>query len=265
MGEKKKALVVVRTYPIPAMTGVEVSCTAAISDKGDWLRLFPVPYRFLDDDKRFRKYQWIQVEVTKASDARPESFHLQNAASIQILTEPLPTEQNWQLRKDIVVPLRSPSLCHLQREQQRNGFPTLGIFKPKAIRRLKIESEDPHWSDAQLVALRQGQMFEANARKEELEKIPWNFIYEFTCNDCQCKGHKLSCTDWELGQSYRSWRDRYGEDGWESKLRQRYEQEMIEKYETHFFVGTVHKHPNSWIIVGLFYPPLTPQVGLFGF
>ena len=31
--------------------------------------------------------------------------------------------------------------------------------------------------------------------------------------------------------------------------------EMIEKYDTHFFVGTVHQHPGSWTIVGLFYPP----------
>jgi hypothetical protein len=30
---------------------------------------------------------------------------------------------------------------------------------------------------------------------------------------------------------------------------------MINKYDTHFFVGTVHNHPKNWIIVGLFYPP----------
>jgi hypothetical protein len=29
---------------------------------------------------------------------------------------------------------------------------------------------------------------------------------------------------------------------------------MIEKLDTHFFVGTLHQHPNRWIIVGLFYP-----------
>ena len=34
---------------------------------------------------------------------------------------------------------------------------------------------------------------------------------------------------------------------------------MKERYDTHFYVGTVHGHPNSWIIVGLFYPPKTLQ------
>jgi hypothetical protein len=40
-------------------------------------RLFPVPYRFLDADKRFAKYQRIEVDVIRASqDPRPESYNL---------------------------------------------------------------------------------------------------------------------------------------------------------------------------------------------
>jgi len=38
---------------------------------------------------------------------------------------------------------------------------------------------------------------------------------------------------------------------------------MINKYDTHFYVGTVHQHPDSWIIVGLFYPPKDSQGNLF--
>ena len=41
----------------------------------------------------------------------------------------------------------------------------------------------------------------------------------------------------------------------EEKLRLKYEPEIIEKCDTHFYVGTVHQHPAAWIIVGLFYPP----------
>jgi hypothetical protein len=33
----------------------------AISDDGRWLRIFPVPHRFLSLDQRFRKYQWMDV------------------------------------------------------------------------------------------------------------------------------------------------------------------------------------------------------------
>jgi len=61
------------------------------------------------------------------------------------------------------------------------------------------------------------------------------------------------CTDWEMAQSYRDWRRKYG-DRWEAMFRQRYEREMIEKNDTHFFVGNIHQHPDNWLIVGLFYP-----------
>jgi hypothetical protein len=57
-----------------------------------------------------------------------------------------------------------------------------------------------------------------------------------------------------MGEAWRNWRDQYG-DKWEVKFRQRFETEMIEKLDTHFFVGTLKAYPNVWIIVGLFYPP----------
>jgi hypothetical protein len=71
------------------------------------------------------------------------------------------------------------------------------------------------------------------------------------------------CADWEIGQSWRAWKDTYG-DGWEQALREKYERQMIEKFDTQFYVGTVHQHQGSWIIVGLFYPPKPgPQQELF--
>jgi hypothetical protein len=63
-------------------------------------------------------------------------------------------------------------------------------------------------------------------------------------------------------EAYRRWRQDYGTN-WEQAFRQRFEQEMIEKYDTHFMVGTVHQHPNNWIIVGLFYPPKQETRDLF--
>jgi hypothetical protein len=65
-----------------------------------------------------------------------------------------------------------------------------------------------------------------------------------------------------MGQSWRSWRDTYGEQ-WMDKFRERYEDDMIKKNDTHVYVGTVHQHPDSWIIVGLFYPPKPAMDNLF--
>jgi hypothetical protein len=261
--EIKKVLITVRTYPTPARQGVEVSCTAGITQEGEWIRIFPVSWRLLDNKKKFGKYQWIQVEVTKSSDPRPESYKIKNE-NITILTDRLPCDCAWKERSDIVYKLRSESLCALKEKRDLDGAPTLGFFRPKSIEKLIITPESPNWTDAQLAALRQGNLF-AQAPKEELQKIPYKFQYQFTCDNCNCNGHTLMCSDWEMGQAWRQWEKTYG-DKWEEKFREKYEDDMINKNDTQFYVGTLHGHPGTWIIIGLYYPPFvdaSDQLPLF--
>lgn len=251
--EKRKTLIVVKTYPTPAKKGVEVSCTAGVTEDGQWIRLFPIPYRFLDPDKRFSKYQWIEAEVAKpSSDPRPESHEI-NIDSIKVLSDPLPTVDGWIARKELIEPLKAHCLCCLEEARARDKRPTLGFYKPKRIRRFVIRKDDPDWSESDLNKLRQTSMFDESPNRM-LEKIPYKFIYHVFCDERDCRGHHLSCTDWELCEAYRKWKTQYPDD-WEGKLREKFEREMIERNDTHLFVGTVRVHPASWIIVGLFYPP----------
>jgi hypothetical protein len=74
--ENKKILITVKTYPTPSRKSIEASCTAGITENGEWIRLFPLPFRYLEYGKQFSKYQWIEARVTKASDPRPESFKI---------------------------------------------------------------------------------------------------------------------------------------------------------------------------------------------
>jgi hypothetical protein len=257
---KKRVLITVRTYPVPAQKNIEVSCTAGVTSDGNWIRLFPVPYRFLDYDKRFTKYQWIDVSVTRATqDPRPES-HKINVDTIK-MGDQLSTDNGWRQRKEILRPLMRTSMCQIRRERDDNDFPTLGLFKPGKIKRLLIEADNPEWTSQQLTNLDQTMLFNSNPT-DKLEKIPHKFKYEFQCNDPECRGHTMTCTDWEMAESYRRWRDKYEEE-WETAFRQKYEDEMITKLDTHFYVGTVHKHPTEWIIVGLFYPPRLTIVDMF--
>jgi hypothetical protein len=257
----KRVLITVRTYPTPARRGVEVSCTAGITVNSEWIRLYPLPYRSLDDDRQFVKYQWIEATVIKArSDTRPESY-TPNLDSIKTF-EIMPTTDNWRERRELLKPLIRPSLCAIQNERDREKFPTLGLFKPRKIDRFIIEPAAPAWSAVQLEKLNQTLSLFGNTPQAQLENIPLSFKYEFRCDDNACSGHSLSCTDWELAQSYRKWRHEYG-NGWEIALRQKYETEMINRFDTHFFVGNIHQYPNAWIIVGLFYPLKTTMGDLF--
>ncbi len=257
----KRILITVRTYPTPALQGVEVSCTAGITSDSKWIRLYPIPYRSLNEDRRFTKYEWIDVEVKKArGDVRPESY-TPNLDTIRIGSK-VSRADAWRARREIIKPLLKPSLCEIQKERDQNGSPTLGIFKPGRIDRLVIQATDADWSADQLEKLNQTLSLFHNPPATQLEKIPFNFKYEFHCADTTCTGHSLSCTDWEAGQSYRKWRREYGAK-WEAAFRQKYEQEMVEKFDTHFFVGNLHQFPTAWIVVGLFYPPCPVMGDLF--
>lgn len=249
--EKKKVLITVKTYPLPSRKTIEASCTAGITENGKWIRLFPLPFRYLEHEKQFKKYQWIEASVTKASDPRPESYKV-DLDSIKPLGKPIPTYDNWKLRKEMVLPLESHSLCHLQKTQDETGI-TLGLFKPRCINELIIEPEEsPTWTEDELAALNQQSMFD---RKyvAPLEKIPFKFKYRFFCRDSNCGEHIISITDWEAGQAYRKFRTQYGEK-WETQFRKKFEYEMTYNFDAYFYVGTTRAHKNTWIIIGIFYP-----------
>lgn len=150
-------------------------------------------------------------------------------------------------------------MCCLREQRDAKKFPTLGFFKPWQVKRLIIEATDePDWTDEQRTRLRQLEAQPSMFRQPlttELEKVPFTFIYEFRCDHNTCTGHRMSCTDWEMGESYRNWRKDYG-GNWQSAFRATYETRMLES-DLHFYVGTVAAHPGEWIIVGLFYPPAT--------
>lgn len=255
--QPQRVLVTVRTYPTPARKGIEVSCTAGITDGGQWIRLFPIPYRFMEPDQRFQKYQWIESLVKKANDGRRESY-TPDLDSLRVVSDVLPRTNEWAGRRQLVAPVIGPSMCHLQRDlrgHRRTGA-TLGLVKPRSIDRLIIRPDNPEWSAEDLARLRQYPLW-GTAPKRELEKMPMKFTYRFHCEDAACRGHNLRCTDWEMAQTYRRWRQVYGPD-WERPFRQRWEDEMANKNDTHFYVGTHSLYP-TWMVVGLFYPPRTAQ------
>ena len=105
-------------------------------------------------------------------------------------------------------------------------------------------------------------MFGDDARrpKNPLEKIPFIFRYVFTCDEPACHSHTVMCADWEMASLYRNCRREYG-DKWEPKFRQKYEATMIQKLDTQFFVGTVHRW-STWIIIGVFYPTRESQTSI---
>lgn len=260
---RERILITVKAYPNPSQKYIEAVCIAGVTRANQWIRLYPVSYRFLDYDQQFRTYAWIDADVSKSKDHRPESHYI-DVDSIQVVGN-IDTARKWEERKKLLLPLVSPSIEYLQGQNDKERT-SLGLIRPKEVRQLIIKKQAPEWSDKEKAKLLQRSLLdgvEADGTYkaiQELEKVPYRFRYEFFCNDARCTGHTYSIESWEVLQSYRKWRELYGDTGWEAKFRQRYEEEFLsDRCDLHFYFGTILRHPKTWTIIGLFYPPASPH------
>ena len=58
---KERILVTVKTYPTLSSKYDEVVCTAGLREDGSWIRIYPVPFRQLDDYEKYRKFDWVEI------------------------------------------------------------------------------------------------------------------------------------------------------------------------------------------------------------
>lgn len=59
----EKILIIGKTYPSPSRQQLETVCTGGISESGEWRRLYPVRFRYLGDEQKFKDWQWIEVDA----------------------------------------------------------------------------------------------------------------------------------------------------------------------------------------------------------
>jgi hypothetical protein len=66
--------------------------------------------------------------------------------------------------------------------------------------------------------------------------------------------------DWELGALYWNCVDGgYSPDDACKKVKQKFLDQICgTDRDTHFYVGTVLAHPNSWVVIGAFWPKSVP-------
>jgi len=144
--KKLKVLITVKTYPIPAAKYGELVCTAGVTEAGDFIRLYPINFRDLPFSQQYKKYQWIELVAEKyqGRDMSKESYR-PDCDSIQILGEPIPSNPgNWTERAQYALAKKARSMEELngRREADRTS---LGVFRPKKIRKLTISADEPEW------------------------------------------------------------------------------------------------------------------------
>jgi hypothetical protein len=268
-----KVLITVKTYPLPSRTYTELVCTAGLLNGEKWIRMYPIPFRFLQDEqKKYPKYSWIELNlVRKMDDFRPESYSPKLGVDEPIkVVQQIGTDNDWAARKSYILKEVFTSMNELialaKDPSQRKSLATL---KPSLIVDFVIEEDEREWKKEWRDQLKQLNMFEMptkNGNKNLVKKLPYKFSYRFL-SEGDKEPRKMMIEDWEIGALF--WNCLYKKDGDEHAalelVREKYFEQFIEK-DLYLFVGTTKQYhnvaPNPFVIIGVFYPPKTDQLPL---
>jgi len=232
-----------------------------MTQSGELIRLYPVPFRLIRDSQQFKKWQWISAKIRKASkDHRPES-HTIFVDTIKLDGTPISTKNKWADRRIELGKLPMfEDFASLESARRSKGI-TIALLRPSRIDRLEITKADsPDWTEEEVKKLVknqvQGGLFDEQDDQEVrlLRKLPYNFHYYYECTvDGKTLKYRHKIADWEAGALYWNCVKEHGLD-WEAPFRRKLEVDLPAK-DLRFLMGTLHRFPDQWLIISMIYPP----------
>jgi hypothetical protein len=256
-----KVLILCKTYPSPSAAYVETSCVAGMEENGNLIRIYPMPFRLVGDDKQFKKWQWVSARVEKSKKDHRKESHKIFVDTIDCDSKSLSTKNNWSKRTLELDKLSNfSSFDELEQSRQKSGN-TLGLLVPAKILGLDITPVgSSEWTKSELEKLlqlqQQADLFDdSDARNiATLKKLPFDFHYRYTCiANGSSKEYRHKIVDWEIGALYWNLYYSHGQN-WEKPFRDKIEV-SLPKADLKFMMGTIHRFPDQWLIVSLIYPP----------
>jgi hypothetical protein len=271
---KEVILVTVKTYPALSSTYDETVCTAGMREDGSWIRIYPIPFRKLEEFEKYRKFDWVEIDVEKnLKDPRPESH--KKRSNIRVI-EHIDTSSDWYIRNQTVLEKGDvyTNFDEIIRKNKDGRQLSLATFKPTEILDVTVELEKSRdWDQKKLRELeaksKQPDMFQNSAECfKVVKKLPYKFRYLF--QDETGKKRELMITDWEIGALFWNSMSRHSNN--ENKavqdVKNKYLHDLVNGRDIHFFVGTtlewdLKNAPNPFTIIGVYSPPIVLQESLF--
>jgi hypothetical protein len=241
----RRVCILVKAYPQPSQQYEETVCCAGVTDTGEFLRLYPIPYRRLKPEQRFDRYDLVEMKTWKSeSDHRPESYKV-DSDSIRIIQKGTKLKAAQKVR--LWLPFVTDSLTALKEENCATGR-SLGIIKPDtgSVRFKSSPFDQGSEEDRSLAmgARQQASLFHDTPLKEL--KVDYQFSYKFTSGGV---AHDMKIHDWEVQATYHNFSRKYGSDT--LRVMAKEYGENIPAKNLHLIMGTMKAHPRQFIIIGL--------------
>ncbi|MFH1222049.1 MAG: hypothetical protein V1492_03115 [Candidatus Micrarchaeota archaeon] len=246
---KERLLVLAKAAPEASKKYEELVCVAGITDKGEWRRIYPIPWEVFwkTSAARFKKKMWIEYELVSdgPSDHRPESRKVK-FETIKPLRE--------ATFKEIEELLKPRLQCIEEIAAMGVKKQSLGVIEPKEVIDF-VPSDNPHYM--KLVTMGQQQdLFGESAMKLEPPKLKYSYKFK---DDVDGKVHENLCEDWEAVMLYLNCEERRktgkypDENTVHGKVKQKMMTDIFRNGHVYFIVGSHFRFP-TFMIVGVIYP-----------
>lgn len=246
-----EAIILIKAAPVIGSKHGETVCCAGIDLYGNWLRMYPVSFRVLDDTKKFKRWDKVTFKWRRPSeDMRLESRHV-DSQSLEIIGRMPDREKAPFLDRQIVTSLT---------DQREKGL-SLALLKP-VIHRFLIKAKPKDELDAEQARIdefhKQDDMFIPRPAVPQ-HACPYSFKYKYATDDGEREG---TCQDWETEATFFNWRREYGEAGALKNMQEQFG-EVLPDRGLFFAMGTHSRRPEQWLINGLIQLRATDQASLF--
>lgn len=246
---KERLLVLAKATPEISSKYEHLVCVAGITDKGEWRRIYPIPWKVFwkTSGINFKKKSWIEYELESnvPSDHRPESR--------KIKFETIKPLGNARFN-EIEQLLKERKTCIEELEERGPKIKSLGVVKPTEILDFAPTS-NPHYEKL-VTKSAQMDLFGKPAVKLDIPEYKYRYIFK---DDQEGRIHELLCEDWEVGELYRKC-EKYREEGKykdENEVHQKVREKMLygitKNEHVYFVVGSHYRFP-TYMIVGVIYP-----------
>lgn len=255
-----RVLITVKANPQPSEKYGDTVCVAGIWLDGDekkWIRLYPVPFRSLDELAKFKKYEIIEVPVLpNSSDFRAESYKPDNGVINKISYL-----EHWKDRHQYLTSFIDKwTMCGIQKAARESttgssAYPSLAMIKPRVILDLEV-SPFEGWSDKQKRSVensyRQVDLFTMDKDPVMLEEPRFKAKFHYLCTETSCNGHHQSFLDWEVEALARRLRTD-SDDVAIDKIRKKYLDTICPpKADPYFFVGNIKASAMAFNVLGIY-------------
>lgn len=261
-----RAVIFGKTYPEPSTRYYETVCTAALREEdGRPIRLYPVPLRYLNDEKQYKLWDVVEVPVDRsAKDQRPESYRIDHT-KLKTVGHLETDKHGWVARRALLernTEWHYEGMAELKEANQRRKA-SIGLVVPGAIERVQLSAKPPEaraefdQKCAELRLRKESDMFDPEYHA--LDFLPNEIFLHWSCRvhcvTCSRQPHRMKVLDWGLMQLARR-------RGWGAATQHLEDLSNALTRDFRLFLGNFAQHPTNFGVIALWYPKLPEQPSL---